>query len=159
MSKNPLSKHAPPLSDDQRLLNFYLRIVEKLLSVDRCSIFIKDSYNSKIWLKCGTGVAERQIEVDPDNSVAGKVIASGKLAIEDNLSLKEGAHKSVDKNTGFVTRNMLCVPVKSVHRSVIVGAIQAVNKKAGDNFSEEDIRTLEEIAYHLQAAIERSSLI
>ncbi|MDZ4216203.1 MAG: GAF domain-containing protein [Rhodocyclaceae bacterium] len=136
-----------------------MRIVEKLLDVERCSIFVKDPVNNKIWLKCGTGVVERQIEVDAKNSVVGKVIASGELAIEDNLRAKEGAHKSVEKNTGFVTRNMLCVPVKSVFRAEMVGAIQAVNKKSGDTFCAEDIETMEEIAFHLQTAIERAYLI
>lgn len=155
---NPPASAKSPLSDDQRLLNFYVRIVEKLLGVERCSIFIKDPVNRKIWLKCGTGVTERQIEVDPDNSVAGKVIASGTPAIENDLHLKAGAHKAVEQRMDFVTRNMLCVPVKSVYRAEMIGAIQAINKPVGESFGAEDIELLEEIAHHLKNAIERAYL-
>lgn len=146
-------------ANDQRLLQFYVKIVEKLLDVERCSIFIKDAVHNKIWLKCGTGVTERQIEVDPQDSVVGKVIAAGEPSLENDLHLKDGAHQSVAESTGFVTRNMLCVPVKSVHRAEMVGAIQAINKKPGEVFSNEDVATLQEIAFHLQTAIERAYLI
>jgi len=159
MEKHWLTHAKLQLSEDQRLLNFYVRIVEKLLDVERCSIFIKDPVNRKIWLKCGTGVVERQIEVDPDNSVAGRVISTGQTAVEENLHLKDGAHKSVQQNTAFVTRDMVCVPVKSVHREEIIGAIQAINKKGDGGFGQEEIETLEEVAYHLKTAIERAYLV
>lgn len=158
MDKHRLTEAYPASCNDQRLLGFYVRIVEKLLGVERCSIFINDPVSRKVWLKCGTDVTERQIEVDRDNSVAGRVIASGEIAIEDDLHRREGAHKLVDEYTGFNTRNMACVPIMSAFRMERVGAIQALNKSEGENFSEEDIATLKEIAYHLQVATERTFL-
>lgn len=145
-------------SDDQRLLGFYVRVVEKMLGVERCSIFVNDPAANRVWLKCGTGVTERQIEVHRDNSVAGQVIDSGQLVAIENMQEREGAHKNVDQETGFVTRNVLCVPVRSAFRKEMVGAIQALNKIDGQGFSPDDIETLEEISYHLQVTIERTFL-
>lgn len=157
-AKSELLRANTDPSDDQRLLGFYVRAVQKMLGAERCSIFINDPAHGKVWLKTGTKVVERQIEVDQDNSVAGHVVATGKLVVIDDMQHREGAHRQVDQETGFVTRNVLCVPVRSAFGEQMVGAIQALNKIGGRPFTPDDVKTLEEIAYHLQVAIERTFL-
>ena len=46
-----------------KLLDFYIRIAPRVLNAERCSVFIHDPENRKVWLKMGTGVTERGIEV------------------------------------------------------------------------------------------------
>ena len=40
--------------------------------------------------------------------------------------------KDVDKTTGFVTRNILCFPIKD-SRDAVVGVAELVNKVGGEN--------------------------
>lgn len=141
---------------DMRLLSFFVKIVEKLLDVERCSIFINDPTNGKAWLKCGSGLEERQIEVDSMNSIAGQVIRSGQRQVMTEMQERDGTHRNVDQETGFVTRDLLCIPVNSAYSGERIGAIQALNKKGGKTFTDDDVRLLEEIAYHLQVSIERA---
>jgi GAF domain-containing protein len=138
-----------------KLLSFYTRIMTKVTDSERCSVFVNDPDKGKVWLKVGTGVEEAAIEVPKEGSIVGDVIKSGKAVVVADLDTKAGAHKAVDQQTGFVTRNILCVPIKSPTRGEITGAFQILNKKDNRNFSDEDIQLAEEIAGHLQTEVDR----
>ena len=136
------------------LLDFYVHITPRLLNAERCSIFIHDPQNQKIWLKTGTGVTERGIEVSVKDSVVGEVIATGKPVIARDLQSRDGTHKKVDTTTGFVSREIICVPIRSKDGGRITGAIQVLNKKSGAGFNEEDQAFLEEMGNHFQSIVE-----
>lgn len=155
-AKNRLLANDAAAARDMRLLSFFVKIVEKLVDVERCSIFINDPSNGTAWLKCGSGVQERQIEVDVSSSIAGQVISSGERQMLTQMQERDGAHRNVALETGFVTRDLLCVPVNSVYSGERIGAIQALNKKGDKTFTDEDVALLEEIAFHLQMIIERA---
>ena len=136
------------------LLDFYVRIAPRLLNAERCSIFIHDPQNKKVWLKTGTGVTERGIEVSVKDSVVGEVITTGKPVIARDLESRDGTHKKVDTTTGFVSREIICVPIRSKDGSQITGAIQVLNKKGGAGFGAEDQAFLEEMGNHFQSIVE-----
>ena len=139
---------------ESKLLEFYVRLIPRVLEAQRCSVFIHDPANGKVWLKTGTGVTERGIEVSVKDSIVGNVIASGKSVIAIDLVSRDGVHKAIDTTTGFTTQNILCVPIHSQDRTKIAGAIQVLNKKSGRQFNEEDQAFLEEAAAHFQSAVE-----
>jgi GAF domain-containing protein len=136
------------------LLSFYTRIMTKVTDCERCSVFINDPAHDKVWLKAGTGVREAEIEVPREGSIVGEVIATGKPKVISNVGEDEGAHKITDKKTGFVTRSILCVPIKSPTRDEVTGAFQLLNKSDGANFTDEDLSIANEIAAHLQKEVD-----
>lgn len=136
------------------LIDFYVRIIPRVLDAERCSVFIHDPVNRKVWLKTGTGVTERGIEVAVNGSIVGNVIASGQPVIASDLQSRLGAHRNIDAETGFVTREIICVPVRSKDRGEITGAIEVLNKKSGGGFSTEDQTFLEEVGEHLQSIVD-----
>ncbi len=136
------------------LLNFYSRIMTKVLDADRCSIFIHDPAADNIWLKVGTGVNERQIEVSKEGTVVGDVVKTGISVINNDMQNDDATHKQIVADTGFVPRSMVCVPVKSLTGNEITGAIQIMNKHGDANFTEEDLEQVEELAHYLQMNIE-----
>ena len=137
-----------------KLLDFYVGVIPRVLNAERCSVFILDPENRKVWLKTGTGITERGIEVSVDGSIVGDVIASGKPVIASDLQIRNGTHKKIDAETGFITREVICVPVRSKDRSEITGAIQVLNKKNGGGFNAEDQAFLEEVGEHLQSIVD-----
>lgn len=139
---------------ESKLLEFYVRLIPRVLEAQRCSVFIHDPANGKVWLKTGTGVTERGIEVSVKDSIVGNVIASGKPVIAIDLVSRDGVHRAIDTTTGFTTQNILCVPIHSQDRTKIAGAIEVLNKKSGRQFNEEDQAFLEEVAAHFQSAVE-----
>jgi GAF domain-containing protein len=139
---------------ESKLLEFYVRLVPRMLDAQRCSVFIHDPANGKVWLKTGTGVTERGIEVSVKDSIVGNVIASGKPVIAIDLVSRDGAHRAIDTTTGFRTQDVMCVPIRSQDRTKITGAIEVLNKKSGGKFTEEDQAFLEEVAEHFQNVVE-----
>jgi GAF domain-containing protein len=142
-------------TENRSLLDFYIKIMPKMLDAERCSIFIYDPDSMTIWLKGGTQVEERDIEVTGEyDSVVGDVITTGKYRIVDRLDEKSGIHKEMDEKTGFTTRNILCIPIRSLDGKKVMGAVQILNKKDGSAFNNEDRILLEEMAHYLQLTIE-----
>lgn len=140
--------------ESKSLLKFYVNITPKLLDAERCSIFIHDHINDEVWLKCGTGLSERQILVSTEDSIVGEVITTGECRIVTDLANREGAHKRVDKEIGRVSRNVLCVPIKTLDGKEVAGVIQVLNKLDGAEFSESDLELVEKMVHFLELTIE-----
>jgi GAF domain-containing protein len=151
--KQQLMEKAWREAGNRQLLQFFVDIMPRALSAERCSIFILDPVDEKAWLQCGTGLSEKQLQVPTKNSIVGRVMSSGEYVIEDDLEDQVGAHDIVAVKTGFVTRNALCVPVHGVTTKKVVGAIQMLNKSHG-NFNDEDRDILERLAFQLEMNIE-----
>jgi Nif-specific regulatory protein/two-component system response regulator HydG len=140
---------------NRELLEFFIDIMPRVLDVERCSIFVLDPEDDKVWLQAGTGLKERQVVVPTKGSIVGRVIAGGKTLIDMDLQTSVGEHDVVAMKTGFVVRNTLCVPVFGVKNPKdVVGAIQVLNKRRQSEYSESDIKTLERLACLMRMNIE-----
>ena len=142
-----LERHSDPAEQD-RLLDFYVDILPRVAGAMRCGVFIIDPEDHQVWLRAGTGVEERQIIVPEDSSIVGKVIKTGEPLIADHLEKEKGAHKQADEQTGFQTRQVLCVPIKGFEHGKVIGAIELLNKHEG-SFSKQDEKMLAEAARHV----------
>ena len=137
----------------QSFLKFYVAILPKLMEAERCTIYIIEMGTDKICSMYGTGLEDRQIEPPREGSVVGKVISTGRGLIENDLQQQKGFHTRMASETHFVTRNMVCAPIRSVTSPAFSGAIQILNKKQGD-FTAADLVLLEEVAGYLSTSIE-----
>ncbi len=89
---------------------------------------------------------EHDIEVPAEGSIVGRVIQSGLDKLED-------AHKTTEAKTGFVTRNVLCVPITRPDHQEMIGAIQVLNKQNNAEFENADLEIVNEIADHLRTEV------
>jgi transcriptional regulator with GAF, ATPase, and Fis domain len=142
------------MDDYRAFVTFYIRILPKLMNVERCTIFIMEIGSNRICSIFGTGLSEQQIEPPLEGSIVGKVISSGKSCIENDLKSHPGFHMDMDEQTGFISRNMLCAPIKSISGNSVAGAVEILNKINGGSFNEEDLKQLEEVAQFLSISIE-----
>lgn len=149
-SKRDLSLTQERSEQASRRLKFYVKIVTKVIDAERCSVFIADPRHRKTWLKAGTGLQEHDIEVPEGDSVVSRVIHGGETIKVSGLDRREGAHKDTDEKTGFVTRDILCVPVRSAQRDEVIGAFEVLNKRNGKEFDQDDEAILNEIVEHLE---------
>jgi transcriptional regulator with PAS, ATPase and Fis domain len=102
----------------------------------------------------GTGLEDRKIEPPRDGSIVGEVISTGKGILVNDMETRAVFHTSVDVETGFSTRNMICVPIKSATTHGVTGAIQVLNKRLHGSFTRDDLAQLEEVATYLSLSIE-----
>ena len=142
------------MDDYRALVQFYTEILPKITGAERCTIYIIEMATDKICSIFGTGLQERQIEPPRDGSIVGGVISAGKGIIVNDLEKQAGFHTAVDGETGFVTRNMICAPIKSVTTHGVTGAIQVLNKRLKGSFTKDDLAQLEEISTYLALSIE-----
>jgi transcriptional regulator with GAF, ATPase, and Fis domain len=142
------------VEDYRALIQFYVKILPKIMGAERCTIYLIEMATDKICSIFGTGLEERQIEPPREGSIVGEAISSGQGIIVNDLDKREGYHTHVDVKTGFVTNNMICAPIKSATTHGITGAIQILNKRLSGTFTKEDMSQLEEVAKYLALSLE-----
>lgn len=138
---------------DRNSLSFCIKIIPKVLNSEHCNVFIHNPETGVIWLKSGTGMSEKQIEVSNGDSVVGRVIKTGNWENISNVEELPGLHRKIAEETGFITRNLLCVPIMSLDGKSVTGAIEVSNKKDGE-FTDEDQKLAMEMGQSLQLTIE-----
>lgn len=97
------------------------------------------------------------IELKMGEGIAGWVAQNRKLVNVRDVQNDPRHSKQADEETGFVTRNLLCVPL--VHREELLGVINVLNSKGKPSFDTEDEEILESFADLAAVAIIRSRLI
>lgn len=94
-----------------------------------------------------------EIRFPMDQLIAGKVIQTGESRIINDISADLEIHRERDKKLGYVTRNLVLVPLHSIDRTI--GVLCAVNKKTGD-FDQTDVELLSMIAGTVVLSIENA---
>ncbi|MBF0369813.1 MAG: sigma-54-dependent Fis family transcriptional regulator [Magnetococcales bacterium] len=144
--------------DYDQLMGFFVDIFPQLIGGQRCSIFIADRDSEEVWLKFGTNLTEKQIKAPRTGSIVGKSISTGRVIIQNNLDTQEGYHSVTDRKTEFVTRDLICVPIKSLFDDTYIGAVEVLNKISGESFSQTDAKLLQRAVKYLSLAIESNSV-
>ena len=128
----------------------------QIMNTERSTIFLADEEKEELWSLVATGMGKNEIRIQHDSGVAGWVYQHrAPLSINDPYN-DERFNLGVDRQSGFVTRNILCVPVVNRNDDCI-GVLQALNSHI-DGFSEYDARFLESIADYVAVAVENARL-
>ena len=110
---------------------------------------LNDPLSGELYSRVAQGELTREIRILNTTGIAGAVFQSGIGEIVHNPYDDDRFNSKIDEQTGFVTKNIICAPVKTV-RDDIIGVIQILNKKRA-RFTKEDLEILEGIT--AQAAI------
>lgn len=84
------------------------------------------------------------ISVENGQGIVGQVTKSGESIIVEDTSKDERFSSSVDEETGFVTKSIICVPLKNQYETI--GAIEIINKKTGELYDADDLNLCEQMA-------------
>ena len=118
----------PALRDLDRLLNLIVQAAARVVEADRCSLFLVDRERGELWTKVAQGLGMKEIRIPMDRGIAGAV-ATTNAAINIPDAYKDPRfNQNVDKQTGYRTNTILCVPMRSLEGEV-VGVLQALNKR------------------------------
>lgn len=132
---------------DELLETFTLKIGQ-ILKAERTTIFVVDDARQELWSKVAQGnhqsAAERssshqslEIRLPLDKGIAGYVATTGQgLNIPDAYA-DERFSQETDQQTGYRTRNILCMPVMN-SKGRVVAIAQLLNKAGSQPFSTED---------------------
>lgn len=130
----------------------------KLLGTEAGSLLLVDPDKDELFFDIATGKKGKKVKsirLEKGKGIAGWVAKHGKpLIVHDALS-DPRFYKGADEQSGFRTKNMICVPVNSKNRRI--GVLQAINKKNGA-FEHDDMLMLYALANQVAVAIENSCL-
>ena len=105
----------------------------------------------------GGDILKRSIELKMGEGIAGWVAENRKPLIVQDVQHDLRFFKQADKQTGFLTRNLLSVPL--VYDKELLGVINVLNSKDKPCFDPEDQGLLESFAHLAGVAIIRSRLL
>ena len=128
----------------------------KVMDADRATLFLIDRVTGELWSKVAEGVTSREIRIPADQGVAGWVARHHLLLNIPDAYADERFDSSVDRKTGYRTRNILCGPVRNINGET-VGVIQVINKREGA-FTEQDESLFQAFAYQTAIAVENYRL-
>jgi len=111
-----------------------------LVSADRCTVWLINRKEGKIWSKVAHGVD--RIEIPITKGIAGYVAETGEHLVINDAYNDDRFDQQVDIATGYHTRNILALPVQN-NQGETIGVYQAINKKTGNKrFSKKDLEHL-----------------
>ncbi len=90
-----------------------------------------------------------------DHGLAGAVLATQQAEIINNVQDDPRFFKRFDQESGFVTRNMIAIPLTAGEEKI--GVLQILNKFVGD-FHEEELLFLQTIAEEIAFAVRNAKL-
>lgn len=126
-----------------------IEMTTKELGADRGSLFLNDPLTGELYSRVAQGELTREIRILNTTGIAGAIFQSGEGEIIHNAYEDERFNQKIDEQTGYVTKNIVCAPVRTV-RNDVIGVIQILNKHKG-RFTKEDLEIVEAITS--QAAV------
>jgi adenylate cyclase len=127
------------------------------LNAERGSLFLNDPETNELYSRVAQGNIQREIRLLNNSGIAGYVFTSGQPLIIQDAYADARFNRSVDEQTGFTTRNILCVPIKTV-KGEIIGVAQTLNKKNG-RFTNRDLQLLEAMTSQGTLALQSAQFI
>ncbi len=127
------------------------------LATERGSLFLNDPSTNELYSRIAQGNIQREIRILNSSGVAGHVFTTGEALIIHAAYDDPRFNRSVDEQTGFITRSILCVPIRTV-KNEIIGVAQTLNKKGG-RFTRQDLQLFEAMTSHGTVALQSTQFI
>ena len=127
-----------------------------MLQADRSTLFLNDEKTGELFSRVAMGDKLGEIRLPNTAGIAGTVFTTGKSIHIPHAYADLRFNPSFDKQTGYFTRSILCVPVLNKNGKRI-GVTQVLNKRAGA-FTAEDETRLKAFTAQVSIALENARL-
>jgi signal transduction histidine kinase len=152
---------AKALANQLRLDDLLSTIIGKtaeVLDAERATLFLYDQVRDELWSRTADQLEIREIRFRVGVGIAGDVARTRTVANIADAYADPRFNQDFDKQTGFRTRSVLCMPLFGNHQELI-GVIQVLNKNSRTGFDQEDESLLAGLNAHISVALERGQLI
>ncbi|MBO4997928.1 MAG: sensor domain-containing diguanylate cyclase [Lachnospira sp.] len=126
-----------------------------LVNSDRASLWYYDVKKKQYWTLAASG--SERIVVPEGTGIIGATISNKEIIVMNHPYEDDRFNPEVDKETGYVTKSILCMPVTN-EKGQVIGAFQAINKMGEDGeaapFDEKDIKRLAMVAAYCNKTLE-----
>jgi signal transduction histidine kinase len=154
-----ISRQLTSILDLGTLLNRIIRAAVELTDVEDASILLIDQSTGELRFEAALRMSPGAMEalvVPMEGSLAGWVVLHGEPVLVEDTRNEPRFFRRVDDTLGNSTRNLLGVPM--VTHNKVIGVVEAINKKNGASWTEDDVNTLTTLAAQAAIAIENARL-
>ncbi len=138
------------------LLQKLIATVTRMLDAERSTLFINDEKTQELFTEIGQGLGATQIRLPNTAGIAGTVFTSCESMNIPHAYADLRFNPSFDRQSGFFTRSILCVPVINKEGKAI-GVTQVLNKKGGP-FTDDDEARLKAFTSQIAIGLENAKL-
>jgi len=138
------------------LLMRIISATTELLDADRSTLMIYDSHKNELFSRLAQGLDITEIRIPADQGIAGSVFMKGEPENIPDVYEDERFNQDVDKQTGYRTRSMLCMPIVNKAGEKL-GVTQVLNKHGGV-FTKRDENRLAAFTAQISVALENARL-
>ena len=138
------------------LLEVITRETRTMLHCDRCSVFVLEANKQELWTQVAQGlIGHRTIRIPlHGTSIVGECARTSQIINIPDAYNDARFDRDVDKQTGYHTQSILCVPM--LNRSgEVIGVFQVLNK-VGEPFTIEDQDWLQALSAVAAGLIEQA---
>jgi putative nucleotidyltransferase with HDIG domain len=131
----------------------------QLMNCETGSLFLVDEETNELYFEVALGEkGERvkRIRLKMGEGIAGWVAQNAEPLLISDAAKDPRWFREADKKSKFITKNMLCVPVKV--KDKVIGALEAINKPKDETFAQDDLELLNALANEVGIAIDNANL-
>ncbi|MFV9506432.1 MAG: GAF domain-containing protein [Oscillochloridaceae bacterium umkhey_bin13] len=163
--------HLSTTLDRDELLDRIMSYACELLDVEATSIWLRDEVAGDLVLHLATGYRREHMaasRVPYGHGIIGHVVNTGETVVVNDVSKDTRFYRKIDANSGFVTRAILCVPLRAPRIELggsrgavegqIIGGAQALNPNHRHSFSADDLALFESLASQAATVIRLAQL-
>lgn len=144
--------------DLKKVINMTIKQVHDSWQIEASSLWLLDETDQTLRVLANVGTPADTLgsfRIPLGQGFVGQVAQSGKWIFTNNVVEHPLHFRQVDRETGFKTRSLLCVPL--VFREKVIGVLQLLNKLDGD-FDDSDVERALSIATAVAIAVSNSLL-
>ena len=130
-----------------------------LMNAEAGSLLLLDEATDELYFDVAhgeKGEAVREARLRRGQGIAGHVARTREPIIVNDVQRDVRFFRHVDQVSGFVTRNMVCVPVTAHGR--LLGVLEAINHKNGEPFQDSDLHNFVALGHQVGIAVENANL-
>ncbi len=154
-----LIAHINSKMDLNRLLTSIMEAAKTMMDAEASSLFLLDVDKQELEISIPTGEASGRItgfRIPMNQGIAGWVATHNEPLLVPDVSRDPRFGGDVP-GSGFITRNLLCVPMKNADGKLI-GVLQAINYLGDGVFPESEIPLFQRLADQAAISLERERL-
>ena len=147
--------------DLRELLTKIMSTATKVMRCETSTVYLVDDQTHELYFHIvsgdpNVGAKLQEIRLPLGTGLAGWCAQNNKPIIVPDTEKDPRFFKGADKKSGFVTRSMICVPMRL--KDKVIGVLQVLNRTGTIPFNDHDLEMLENMANQAVSSIENARL-
>lgn len=141
--------------DLRETLNTVFYNILNVIQAEAGSIFLVEEHSNLLICRICQGPTDiTGLKVPFGTGIVGHVAKTRQVDVTTDVKQNPHHFTGVDKQSGFVTKSMISMPL--ISKDDLLGVIQVINKKGSVNFSQDDVNLLQSLSSGASLALQNA---